>query len=204
MQDGTHVQVAACARDVGVDFAGGGRRRVTLQTGRLIKTKTGGKVLAKMVKDCSSFKKLVFTGIMSRLYGFPVLGAAPTTVSHARSAVCHPLGLRKAGGCLTTGLALAGWSHKDPALTMPIENIFEFATGHAASSHCMSTSRVWKVKAPQLGLQGRWSKVHGPMSSAAATLLDFGWQIPEADCWISPDGCQWDLEYQEQNFEGML
>ena len=126
------------------------------------------------------------------------------TVSHARSAVCHPLGLRKAGGSLTTGLALAGLPHKDPALTKPIENIVEYATGHAASSHRMSTSRVWKVKALQLGLQGRWSKVHGPFSSAAATLLDFGWRIPEVDCWISPDGCQWDLEYQEQNFEGML
>ena len=46
--------------------------------------------------------------------------------------------------------------------------------------------------------------MHDLMSSAAATLLNFGWQIPEVDCWISPDGCQWDLECQEQNFEDML
>ena len=117
---GVFVQLAACGRDVGVDFAGGGRRRVTLQASRLAKTKAGGRVLAKMVKSCKEFKKLVFIGVRSRLYGFAVQGAAPTTIAHARNAVCHPLGVRKPGGCLTTGLALAGLSHKDPALTMPI------------------------------------------------------------------------------------
>ena len=148
---GISVQLAACGRDVGVDFAGGGRRRVNLQVSRLAKTKAGGRVLAKMVKSCKEFKKLVFTGVRSRLYGFPVQGAAPTTVAHARNAVCHPLGgVHKPEGCLTTGLALAGLSHKDPALTMPTENVVEFAVGHAASSRKLSTARVWQEKAVDL------------------------------------------------------
>ena len=201
---GIFVQLAACGRDVGVDFAGGGRRRVTLQASRLAKTKAGGRVLAKMVKSCKEFKKLVFTGVRSRLYGFAVQGAAPTTIAHARNAVCHPLGVRKPGGCLTTGLALAGLSHKDPALTMPIENVVEFAVGHAASSHKLSTARVWQEKAVELEPNGRWSKVHGPMASAAATLLDFEWEIPAVDHWISPDMCEWHIDFADQNIEGML
>ena len=203
-QKGIFVQLASCARDIGVDFAGGGRRRVTLQTSRLAKTRAGGRVLAKMVKGCKDFKKLVFTRVRSRLYGFPIQGIAPTTVSHARTAVCHPLGVRKPGGCLTTGLALAGLSHKDPALTMPIENVVEFAAGHAASTHKLSTARVWQVKAVDLEAKGRWSRVHGPMASAAATLLDFEWEIPEVDRWISPDLCPWIIDYSDQNLEGML
>ena len=198
------VRVSDNGRDVGVDYAGGSRRRITLQATRLGKARAGGRVLQKMIKTCQNFKKLVFTGVRTRLYGFPIQGAAPTTVAHARSAVCHPLGLRKPGGCLTVGLALAGMSHKDPALTMPLENVLEFALGHASSSHKLSTARVWQEKAVDLAGKGRWAKVHGPMASAAATLLDFEWEIPSIDLWISPDAVHWDIDFADQNLEGML
>ena len=52
------MQLSACARDVGVDFSGGGRRRVALQTRRIAKTRSGGRVIIKMVKDCGEFKNL--------------------------------------------------------------------------------------------------------------------------------------------------
>ena len=42
------------------------------------------------------------------------------------------------------------------------------------------------------------------MASAAATLLDFEWEIPDVDHWISPDLCPWSIDYTDQNHEGML
>ena len=42
------------------------------------------------------------------------------------------------------------------------------------------------------------------MSSAAATLVDFDWQAPEVDYCISPDGIPWQVDFKEQNFEGMI
>ena len=42
------------------------------------------------------------------------------------------------------------------------------------------------------------------MASAAATLLDFEWEIPAVDHWVSPDLCPWSIDYADQNLEGML
>ena len=180
--------MAVSARDVGADYAGGGRRRISLQSSRLTKAWAGGRVLAQMAKSCSNFNRICLTGIKSRLYGFAVLGAAPTMIAHARAAVCYPLRPRKPGGCLTIGLALAGLSHKDPGLTMPSESIVEFAMAHRASKHKLSTARVWQEKLVDLQRQGRWATVHGPIASAAATLLDFGWDASSISEWTDPIG----------------
>ena len=42
------------------------------------------------------------------------------------------------------------------------------------------------------------------MASAAATLLDFEWEIPAIDEWVSPDLVPWSIDYADQNLEGML
>ena len=44
----------------------------------------------------------------------------------------------------------------------------------------------------------------GPPSSAIATLLDFGWQLPKINEWVSPDGVTWGLDYVAPNFMPML
>ena len=46
------VRVSDNGRDVGVDYAGGSRRRITLQATRLGKARAGGRVLQKMIKTC--------------------------------------------------------------------------------------------------------------------------------------------------------
>ena len=86
---------------------------------------------------------------------------------------------------------------------MPNENVVELALWHASFTHKMSTTRVWQEKATDLEAKGRWSRVHGPMASAA-TLLDFEWEIPAIDEWVSPDLVPWSIDYADQNLEGML
>ena len=34
--------------------------------------------------------------------------------------------------------------------------------------------------------------------------LDFEWEIPAVDHWISPDMCDWHIDFADQNIEGML
>ena len=59
-------------------------------------------------------------------------------------------------------------------------------------------------KAVDLAGKGRWAKAHGPMASAAATLLDFEWEIPAINEWVSPDLVPWSIDYADHNLEGML
>ena len=42
------------------------------------------------------------------------------------------------------------------------------------------------------------------MVPCLALLLDFEWEIPRKDRWISLDLCPWTIDYSDQNLEGML
>ena len=61
---------------------------------------------------------------------------------------------------------------------MPMDNIADFAVGHAASDHSLVTAKVWNQVVTKLSPVGRWARAFGPLSSAIATLLDFGWTLP--------------------------
>ena len=39
----------------------------------------------------------------------------------------------------------------------------------------------------------------GPLSSAIATLIDFGWTVPELSQWTSPDGALWQIDFTAPN-----
>ena len=83
------------------------------------------------------------------------MGSAPSTTRMTRNAVSGPLGLRKPGGCTTTGFALQGLSKKDPAITIPIENVTDFVAGHLASDHQLITAKLWPEIAAKLDSPGR-------------------------------------------------
>ena len=98
--EGVSVQVAASGRDVGCDLTGGSRRRVSLQNYRLHRAKQGSKIVSALGKSGKDYKKLVFTGIRSRLFGVAVMGAAPTTTKRARTAICAPWDIESQEGAL--------------------------------------------------------------------------------------------------------
>ena len=132
------------------------------------------------------------------------MGSAPSTTRMARNSVSGPLGLRKPGGCTTTGFALGGLSKKDPAITIPIENVTDFLAGHLASDHKLITAKLWPDIASKLQAPGRWSRVFGLLSSAIATLLDFDWAVPSITQWVSPDGAVWELGFSAPNLIQMV
>ena len=158
-------------------MAGGARRSVSLQKYRMQKVKSASKVISTLSKKCKSYKKLEFTGILSRLYRFSVLGAAPSATRDARNAICAPLSCRKPG-CLTTALAMQDLSSKDPAGTVPMENVVDFLAGHRASDHALITAQYWPKVVDKLVPNGRWSKVLGHLA------------VPLPHWWISDGNFQ--------------
>ena len=112
--NGIYVQVAEGARDVGVDFGAGARRRITLQKSRLVKVRSGVKAVLKMNGTVKQSRKLVLTSIRPRAWGVAAQGASPTMRKGVRRQTMKGFNLRKAGGCITTAFLCNGFDSKDP------------------------------------------------------------------------------------------
>ena len=61
----------------------------------------------------------------------------------------------------------------------------------------MAARDVWQHFRDILEGQYRWSKVRGPMSSAIATLWDWGFEPLQLDSWMDPDGMLWNLDFPQ-------
>jgi hypothetical protein len=103
---GIELQVEDAAKDLGVDFAGGGRRRIPVQQIRLLNAKRAGDKVSILGKATKEAKRLVMTGVKPRLYGFAAMGASPTATKKMRAILGNAAGLRRAGGCATTAFDL--------------------------------------------------------------------------------------------------
>ena len=99
---GIFLQVADSSRDLGADFAGGARRRVTIQSKRLLNVTKGVKVVLKMGKTKTAAKNL------SSQLSSPGRGALPPR------AVPQPL-----RGCFV-GQFPKGLASKKLAVVMPL------------------------------------------------------------------------------------
>ena len=185
----------ASAKDLGVDFAGGGRRRIPVQQIRLLAAKKAGSMVSQLGKVTKQAKRLVITGVRPRFYGFAAMGSSPTTTFKMRAILGNAAGIRKPGGCATTAFFLADMEHQDPCLTFPLETIIEFAIAHAGSGMKLANAQAWSAKLPALEDRCRWGKVYGAMSAAMASLLDAGFDIPDIGKWHDPSGEQWIIDY---------
>ena len=113
-------------------------------------------------------------------------------------------GVRRAGGCATTALSLAGMQRADPTVAFSVETIVEFAIAHKSSGMKMVNSEAWKGKLPELQERNRWGKVFGSMSAAMASLLDASFEIPDVNIWVDPSGRKWQLDFDAPMFVPVL
>ena len=198
--EGIHVDVGVVGQDLGADFVAGGRRRVSMQTTRMAKMRSGVTHtirLGKCTKGTAT-RRLILIGVKPRIYGFSVLGAAPTTILNVRTSIVKGLCIRKPGGCATTALAMNGFSDKDPLLTMTTDNIVGFIEGARQEGGITRIlQRAWDHSHKAMPSSGKWSAVNGPMSSAIATLSDLDWTLTSMDTWSDPEGSQWQLDYKD-------
>ena len=185
----------ASAKDLGVDFTGGGRRRIPVQQIRLLAAQRAGRMVSQLGKITKQAKRLVITGVRPRFYGYAAMGSSPTSTFKMRAILGNAAGIRKPGGCATTAFFLADMDHQDPCLSFPLETILEFAIAHAGSGMKLANAQAWVAKLPSLEDRCRWGKVFGTMSAAMASLLDAGFEIPDIGRWVDPSGGQWLVDY---------
>ena len=147
---GLELKAEASAKDLGVDFAGGGRRRIPVQQLRLLGASRAGRMVSQLGKITKQAKRLVITGVRPRFYGFAAIGSSPTTTLKMRAILGNAAGIRKPGGCATTAFFLAGMEHQNPCLSFPWETIVEFAIAHAGSGMKLANATAWTAKLPFL------------------------------------------------------
>jgi hypothetical protein len=143
---GIQLQVEDSAKDLGVDFAGGGRRRIPVQQIRLLHTKREGDKVSLLGKTTKQAKRLVMTGVKPRFYGFAAMGASLTATKKVRAILGNAAGIRKAGGCATTAFDLGEMQLQDPCISFPLETAVEFAIAHAGSGMKLANGEAWRKK----------------------------------------------------------
>jgi len=198
-----HISLDSSGRDVGADFSGGSRRRVSIQDYRIAKVQSSVNAISMLGKYTKQAAKLAFTNAKPKLYAMSAMGLSPTKRAKCRSLLCRPLGVRKTGGCLTMAMATHRLHYKDPALTLAIDNILDCVIA-IAQSPLKLTAIAWNRTMDNLSTNHRWAHVKGPLSSMMATLIDFNWAPEEYDKWYDPSGKVWNIDYSAPNLASMV
>jgi ribonuclease HI len=199
-RNGIDVQVGQVGLDLGVDFVAGAKRRVSNQTTRMVKVRSGVASTLKLgsVTKGAATRRLILTGVKPRVYGFSALGAAPTTIASIRTSIVKGLCIRKPGGCATTALLMHNFHQKDPLLTMTVDNVVAMVEAIIQQAGPTLVHKQTFVElVANMPADHRWSKVCGPMSSGIATLLDMGWTLHGIDKWQDPEGVVWQLDFSD-------
>ena len=82
--------------------------------------------MLKLASANKQARKLQLTAVKPKAYGYGALGASPSIVKALRTTIGRGLNVKKAGGCLTTALALHRYTSRDPLITFSIENVIYF------------------------------------------------------------------------------
>ena len=124
---GIHVKVAQSTSDLGVDFAGGRKRRLATHKKRQAKGKVRLGRIATMVRANRKAAKLTLTGAAPQmLWGTQATGVAPSRMRSIRSSYAFAAGIQTRGRCTTTAIALRYGSDKDPAVVQPLLLLMEY------------------------------------------------------------------------------
>ena len=104
-------------RDVGVDFAGGRKRRRKVIKARLAKGYTKLKTVGQLTRSCKGAKKLVATGSLPAvLYGEEAYGLQAGIISSLRNQSIEAAGASAKFGCKAASLELTLGRRADPWL----------------------------------------------------------------------------------------
>ena len=123
-----------------------------------------------------------------------MLGLGPTAIKEQRRRVGATAGIATRGICLTTAIALAMGSARDPGIAIPraaVAHFFDLWVGHA-ELHA-DIKEVWPGIVREHFAQRAWKDVGGPVAAAYATLRDAGWTPTRPDTFFDGSGGQWQL-----------
>ena len=193
---GIHVKVAQNSSDLGVDFAGGKKRRLATHKKRQAKGKVRLGRIATMVRANRKAASLTLTGAAPQiLWGTQATGVAPSRMRSIRSSYAFAAGIQTRGRCTTTAIALRYGVDKDPAVAQPLLLLVEYIQMWlACPSLRQGIKDVWPGLVAQHSPKPIWRKVHGPIGAVVATWIQNGWAPMAPDYFVDPDGGRWEIQ----------
>ena len=173
-----HFPVADATRDLGIDAAGGARRRRSTRNQRLRVARRRGSRVKVLARKNRKAVKLHTTGIWPSItYGLEQYGLWPTDLKQFRAtaATCWGVGGYQNGPANTIEIGMG--QHQNPALQARL-CIFSWWLRFWDENSDMHqpVQKAWRrVHSRLRGAKNRWGLVREPMSSVIATLMDLGW-----------------------------
>ena len=169
-------------------LAAGGTRACAVRAawGRLAKTSSTAKRYSRAARrghSQPSFYNVASQPAVS--YGVQATGVADSFVRAARAQACQALGGLPTGTCPASFLHLGPDERSsDPGLLLRAEVIDAWLRLWAglSDSDRVSVRAVWQAITPE-AKHKPWSRVHGPIDSAIATLRWAGWVPLGPDRW---------------------
>ncbi len=197
---GIHVKTAQSTSDLGVDFAGGKKRRLATHKKRQAKGKIRLGRIATMVRANRRAAKLTLTGAAPQmLWGTQATGVAPSRMRIIRSSYAFAAGIVTRGRCTTTAIALRYGVDKDPAVAQPLLLLMEYIQLWLSCPQIRpQVQQVWPQLVALHSPKPRWKSVHcgvhGPISAVVATWIQSGWAPMAPDFFLDPEGGRWQLQ----------
>ena len=164
-------------RNLGVDFAAGGRVIRKVQNDRLKTASIKSLRMRRIVQAGAQTKKLLRPAILSgATYGVEVMGMLPSRLARLRTDCHRAVSRNPKARSATIELQLDDREH-DPAFGVKINPILYFLT---AIWDCILPRtlllRAFSTAVHNVSVK-RWRDVIGPFSAAAHSIVDCGWSF---------------------------
>ena len=198
-RSGVPIRAATHGVDVGCDTSAAVRRVATTLNNRIKKSAKRGRRIGLLVKANAAAAKLTTTGTATQQrYGHTAQGASPAQIAAMRKAFKMGSPYHDKPCCTTTAISWTFGTDKDPAVTIPCEQIADWVTLWAGITgrKRRSQRKIWHRKYAQAVKAGTQSfkASNGPMSGTICTLIGMGWKPLAPDLWRTKDGTRVKLD----------
>ncbi|CAE7600840.1 unnamed protein product [Symbiodinium sp. CCMP2592] len=198
-------QIQSCWRDLGVDSAGGKRRRVTIHKQRFRKAGCRSQKLTQLRAKDAARKKAAKAGVeAAAAYGHQAVGLAPKQLKFLRQLTAQHNG-RLTNGATEVVLDLLCTTKPDPSGRLVEQHFRSFVamTGNWPQALKPALENAFEVMSQRVASHKEpWRIAAGPMGATLCYLKELGWQPSSLLRW-EIHSQHYDLEDPLQ-LEGML
>jgi len=199
---GVVVQAKASGRDLGIDVTLGTRRSTAVVAGRRLAAEKRLVKAGMATKAVRGARALATVGAWPQLaWGRQAVGTSLSETCRIRARLAKGMGIRRAGGCVSSAFELDGHRGRDPAYCLPLDLVQAFVqTLVGDPSLVPSVSKALGKIGRELAdktPQQLWHFARGPISSFAATLQQHGWQVLGGNRWQDDLENVWEVDLRD-------
>ena len=169
------IDVPSCARNLGVDFQGAGRRARPVRAKRMRALGWRARKLLGLKRSGARVLQVAKVGLKPMVtYGMRCLGLPPSIVHKLRRVISASLPGQHIGRSTTLRLAMYGC---DPQHEIAAAPLAAWASAVWDSSSEPEVLRLaWRRQQLAVGLAPSWSKVRGPAGACIMSARAIGWK----------------------------